>query len=145
MKNPGAIIGFLIVLLVSGVAMMGVGMYQLGHQEGYEDGRKSVDKVVKIGEANIDDVGAYRVDGFTINLTKGSKHPLLSGRVVGFTNNNKDIWLETNRSAYEIVETCQHEILHNTRENMSHDWIYENEDSVTLEPCIRLLAHTEVR
>ena len=82
--------------------------------------------------------GNYTIDGYTF-VVATSSHPKLAGDTVGYAPPGGPIYIETGRTVPDVYETCVHEKLHRTHPSAPHNWIYDVEDRVVDETCLKLL------
>jgi hypothetical protein len=138
------LLGLVIVLLLGIVAAAGVALgYKLGMDDGY--GWQATSSIGFHVQPSTDrfptyvySTGNYTIDGYTF-VVATSRHPKLAGDTVGYAPPGGPIYIETGRTVPDVYETCVHEKLHRTHPSAPHNWIYDVEDRVVDETCLKLL------
>ena len=138
------LLGLVVTLLLILVAVAGIALgYKLGMDDGYGWRVTSsigfhVQPATDRFPTYIHATGNYTIDGYTF-VVATSRHPKLAGDTVGYAPPGGPIYIETGRTVPDVYETCVHEKLHRTHPSAPHRWIYDVEDRVVDETCLKLL------
>lgn len=134
------VIGLLLVVTAAGGLAIG---YKLGMDDGYgwqatSDIGFHVTPNATTFPTYVYGTGNYTVDGYTF-VVASDRHPKLAGDLVGYAEPGGPIYIETPSTVTDVYETCVHEKLHKTHPTAPHRWIYDVEDRVVDETCLKLL------
>lgn len=128
-----------IVIFLAGAAV--------GHKIGLDDGygwqaSSSIGFHIKPNVSTFPEMvywtGNQTIGGYTFVLGT-DQHPVLSGTTTGYAPPGGPIYIESNRRLIDIYETCVHERLHRTHPLAPHRWIYDVQDRVVDETCLKLI------
>lgn len=142
--SNGFLLVLVIVLLLVIVAAAGVAVgYKLGMDDGY--GWQATANIGFHVTPTSDQFPTYvywtgnqTIDGYTFVLGT-DQHPQLTGSTTGYAPPGGPIYIESERRLVDVYETCVHEKLHRTHPSAPHRWIYEVEDQVVDETCLKLV------
>lgn len=136
----GLVVALLLVVTAGGAGAIG---YKLGMDDGYGwQATSNIGFHVKPNSTTVPTyvmwTGNLSVGGYTF-LLGTDRQPELAGRTTGYAPPGGPIYIESNRRLIDVYETCVHEKLHRTHPSAPHRWVYDVQDRVVDETCLKLL------
>lgn len=115
---------------------------QSGFQQGYQKARRDNSRIIAVDpDRVVQDVAAYRVDGYTISLETGHNNSYLrESEWSGYTWKNGSIVLRSGMSLSWTFETCKHEVKHNVYPDLGHEEMEEKSSDVAERVCLKLVS-----
>lgn len=144
--------------IISTLALVAIGAFGLGYDTGKMYQPEEVNHSVNYNweapdekhnfdpQKTVTYTGTLNVGGYTMHFLTENQSKALEGPTIGFTfpqDGKKEIWIQTNRPAADIEETCDHEVFHELFPQFRHpegtekftDPIYTYSDDANIAAC----------